>query len=91
MHLNTHLDHLSSLARTRGSCLILRKVKELQEDGLPAVVTGDFNCPPGSFPYRTFAEDGFEDTFLAAGNEDGKNANTFHAFKGLRYFLLREA
>lgn len=89
LHLNTHLDHMSSLARAKGSELILRKTMELQEDGLPAVLTGDFNCLPGSFPYRGFAENGFEDTFLAVGNEDDKDANTFHAFRGLRYFLLR--
>jgi endonuclease/exonuclease/phosphatase family metal-dependent hydrolase len=89
VHLNTHLDHVSSFARREGSRLILRKIAELQEDGLPAVVTGDFNCPPESLPYRSFVENGFEDTFLAAGNEDGENAGTFHAFKGLRYLLLR--
>ena len=89
LHLNTHLDHVSSLAREKGSELILRRIPELQEDGLPAVVTGDFNCLPESFPYRSFVENGFEDTFLAAGNEDDEDARTFHAFKGLRYFLLR--
>jgi endonuclease/exonuclease/phosphatase family metal-dependent hydrolase len=89
LHLNTHLDHASSLARAKGSELILRRIPELQEDGLPAVVTGDFNCLPGSLPYRGFTENGFEDTFLAVGNEDNNDANTFHAFKGLRYFLLR--
>jgi endonuclease/exonuclease/phosphatase family metal-dependent hydrolase len=89
LHLNTHLDHVSGLARAKGSGLILRKITELREDGLPAVVTGDFNCLPGSLPYRSFTRNGFEDTFLAAGNEDDGDAGTFHAFKGLRYFLLR--
>jgi len=89
LHLNTHLDHMSSLARAKGSELILRKITELQEDSLPAVVTGDFNCPPESLPYRSFVENGFEDTFLAAGNEDDEDARTFHAFQGLRYLLLR--
>jgi endonuclease/exonuclease/phosphatase family metal-dependent hydrolase len=89
LHLNTHLDHLSGLARAKGSELILRKIEELQEeDGLPVVVTGDFNCLPESLPYRRFVKNGFEDTYLAAGNEDGEDARTFHAFKGLRYFLL---
>ncbi len=89
VHLNTHLDHVSGLARAKGSELILRKIAQLQEGGFPAVVTGDFNCLPQSFPYRSFAGNGFEDTFLAAGNEDDEDAGTFHAFKGLRYFLLR--
>lgn len=86
LHLNTHLDHMSGLARAKGSELILRKITELQGDGLPAVVTGDFNCLPGTLPYRSFVEKGFEDTFLAAGNGD---AGTFHGFGGLRYYLLR--
>jgi endonuclease/exonuclease/phosphatase family metal-dependent hydrolase len=89
LHLNTHLDHVSKLARVEGAKLILRKITELQEDGLPAVVTGDFNCLPGSLPYRSFVENGFEDAFLTAGNEDSEDSETFHAFKGLRYFLLR--
>lgn len=88
-HLNTHLDHRSSLARARGSDLILRETARLRGNGLPAVVTGDFNCLPGSVPYRSFVEDGFEDTFCAAGGKDARHAGTFHAFGGLRHFLLR--
>jgi endonuclease/exonuclease/phosphatase family metal-dependent hydrolase len=89
LHLNTHLDHMSSLARAKGSELILRKITKLREDGFPTVVTGDFNCLPGSLPYRSFVENGFEDTFLSAGSGDDKDAETFHAFKGVRYFLVR--
>ncbi len=82
LHLNTHLDHVSRLARVEGSKLILRKLAE--EEG-PAVVTGDFNCRPGTPVYRNFVRGGFVDTYLAAGNEDTTDANTFHAFKGKRY------
>ena len=89
LHLNTHLDHVSSLARAKGSELILHRIMELQEEGLPTVVTGDFNCLPGSLPYRSFVENGFQDTFLTANSEDDREAETFHAFRGLRYFLLR--
>jgi endonuclease/exonuclease/phosphatase family metal-dependent hydrolase len=85
LHLNTHLDHVSRLARVDGSRLILRKLAEFLEGGSPAVVTGDFNCRPGSPTYRNFVEGGFVDTYLAAGNEDTVDANTFHAFKGARY------
>jgi len=83
LHLNTHLDHVSSSARREGSRLILRKLAELLEDRPPAIVTGDFNCRPGSPVYRNFIEGGFVDTCLDAGN--GGDANTFHAFKGERY------
>jgi endonuclease/exonuclease/phosphatase family metal-dependent hydrolase len=88
VHLNTHLDHVSKLARAEGSKLLLRKVEKLLGlcgEETPVVVTGDFNCRPGTPVYRGFAEGGFVDTYLAAGNEDRGNANTFHAFKGSRY------
>jgi endonuclease/exonuclease/phosphatase family metal-dependent hydrolase len=87
LHLNTHLDHKSVLARTEGSALILRKINEIRasRDAPPVVITGDFNCRPGSVPYRAFVEGGFTDAYLAAGNEDTEAANTFHAFKGSRY------
>jgi endonuclease/exonuclease/phosphatase family metal-dependent hydrolase len=89
LHLNTHLDHMSGLARARGSGLILREIARLRGECLPAVVTGDFNCMPGSLPYQSFVGNGFEDTFLAAGNEDDGDAFTFHAFGGLQHLLLR--
>src|SRR3954465_5350356 len=87
LHLNTHLDHVSEPARVEGSKLILRKLAESQKGGndLPTLITGDFNCAPGSLPYGNFAEDGFMDTYLTSGNEDDGGAGTFHAFKGSRY------
>ena len=87
LHLNTHLDHVSRPARLEGSRLILRKVAEMQKvqgQDIPTVVTGDFNCTPDSLPYSNFMEDGFVDTYLAAGSDVG-DAGTFHAFEGSRY------
>jgi endonuclease/exonuclease/phosphatase family metal-dependent hydrolase len=89
LHLNTHLDHVSQLARVEGSRLILRELPKLLKDELPVVVTGDFNCRPGTPTYHNFVEGGFVDTYLAAGNEDTVDANTFHAFKGTRYRVVR--
>lgn len=88
LHLNTHLDHVSALARREGSKVIVRRAKKLSDGfgGDPAiVVTGDFNARPGKPAYQNFVEAGFVDTFLAAGNEDTAGANTFHAFQGERY------
>jgi endonuclease/exonuclease/phosphatase family metal-dependent hydrolase len=88
LHLNTHLDHKSGLARRNGSTLIVKTVEGLIQDirpGTPAVLTGDFNCRPGTPTYEIFARAGFADTFLAAGNKDEDGANTFHAFKGNAY------
>jgi endonuclease/exonuclease/phosphatase family metal-dependent hydrolase len=88
LHLNTHLDHVSTLARQEGGKLVVSRVVEISDHtGVdpPAIVTGDFNSRPGNRTHRTFTESGFVDTYLAAGNEDGEGANTFHAFKGARY------
>ena len=84
LHANTHLDHSSERARVEGNKLIVRQTEEtLENHGRPpTIVTGDFNCRPGSAPYRVFREHGFTDTFLAAGNEDDEVAYTFHAFRG---------
>jgi endonuclease/exonuclease/phosphatase family metal-dependent hydrolase len=86
LHLNTHLDHVSALARREGSKLIVSRVVEISDrTGVdpPAIVTGDFNSRPGNRTHKTFTRSGFADTYLAASNEEG--ANTFHAFKGADY------
>ena len=88
LHLNTHLDHKSAAARRNGSALIIRRVEKLlQHHGpqTPAIVTGDFNCRPGTPTYGNFADAGFVDTFLTAGNTHDGRANTFHAFQGHLY------
>jgi endonuclease/exonuclease/phosphatase family metal-dependent hydrolase len=36
----------------------------------PAVLAGDFNAEPRSFIYRTFADRGWSDVYLAAGNPE---------------------
>jgi endonuclease/exonuclease/phosphatase family metal-dependent hydrolase len=81
-HVNTHLDHWSGLARTEGARLLLRRVAQVTPDDPPTVVTGDFNCPPDSAPYRTFLAQGYEDTY--AGDDI-----TFHGFGGVRSALVR--
>lgn len=88
LHLNTHLDHKSPPARRQGSSLIVREVDGLLRQlgsGTPVIVTGDFNCRPRSSTYKNFADGGFVDTYLSAGNTDAEGANTFHAFKGEDY------
>jgi endonuclease/exonuclease/phosphatase family metal-dependent hydrolase len=83
VHVNTHLDHRSQRAKLEGSALVIRRLYWIRS--LPSIVTGDFNCRPGSDPYRMFPEAGFTDAYLAAGNTDHERSNTFHAFRGKRY------
>jgi len=87
LHLNTHLDHVSAVARREASKLVVREAAEISDHtGVEpsSIVTGDFNSRPGNSVHRTFIASGFVDTYLAAGNE-GEDANTFHAFRGVSY------
>ena len=86
LHLNTHLDHVSEPARRKGAELIVRWLERAQIE-VPVVLTGDFNCEPGSETYRTLASAGFADAHLLAGNAP---ANTFHAFRGEGHRPRRE-
>jgi endonuclease/exonuclease/phosphatase family metal-dependent hydrolase len=88
LHANTHLDHKSGPARRNGSALIAATVEGLIRDlrpGTPAILTGDFNCRPGTPAYKILADAGYADTFLAAGHGDEKGTDTFHAFEGNAY------
>lgn len=48
---NTHFDHQGDQARLESAQLILRKIKNLAGNR-PVILTGDFNCRPGSVPYQ---------------------------------------
>lgn len=78
--MNTHLDHISEQARVEGSKLILQHIARLQGDYTPVILTGDFNCNPGTRVYHLLREHGFIDTYLATGNVDDENSNTHHAY-----------
>jgi endonuclease/exonuclease/phosphatase family metal-dependent hydrolase len=52
---NTHLDHSSQSARDNGSKLIMDKIDEMSE-GLPVILTGDFNDKPDSNPYNNITK-----------------------------------
>ena len=77
---NTHLDHVSEQARVEGSKLILQRIPQLRGNTTPVILTGDFNCNPGTSTYRLLQEYSFTDTYLATGNVDDENSNTHHAY-----------
>jgi len=43
---NTHLDHVGKVARANGLKLIYERIQTMNPDGLPMVLTGDFNVTP---------------------------------------------
>ena len=79
---NTHLPYREQDgdARARGAALIAQRIAGLPQ-GVPVVVTGDFNDVPGSGAHRTLAAAGLHDAWAAAPRRSGPAA-TFHAFTG---------
>ena len=43
---NTHFDHVGEQARKKSSRMILEKMESINEEGLPAILMGDFNLEP---------------------------------------------
>jgi len=49
--INTHFDHIGETARVESAALLTRRAAELG-NGLPVILTGDFNVNPGHRAYR---------------------------------------
>ena len=45
---NTHLDHRGKLAQKNGLALIVSRIDEINPQGYPMVLTGDFNVKPNN-------------------------------------------
>lgn len=87
LHFNTHLDHISELARVNGTKLIVQRAAALRND-LPVIISGDFNSNPESQPHNIFLEAGFMDSFLDLGQHDDpadRTTCTTHYFQGQSY------
>ena len=57
---NTHFDHRGVEARAKSIDLITEKVKVLNQENLPLIITGDFNLTPDQIPIQKMQSD-FED------------------------------
>ncbi|WP_297333049.1 endonuclease/exonuclease/phosphatase family protein [Flavobacterium sp.] len=76
---NTHFDHVGEKARAESAKLILQKIKEVNKDNLPFVLTGDFNLEPDSEPV-TIIKQQLNDTKDVADLIFGPEG-TFNAFE----------
>lgn len=47
-YVNTHLDHRGAEAQQKGLDLIVKRIAAMNPDGLPMVLTGDFNVEPNN-------------------------------------------
>lgn len=71
---NTHFDFTPGV-QAESAKLIIGFLSEFPKD-LPTIITGDFNCNPGSSAYRVFLKNGFKEIF------EGQKITTFHDFEG---------
>lgn len=70
---NCPAECLAAGAANRRDCQAVQLaayVAATHDAATPAVLAGDFNDEPGTFIYRTFADHGWIDTHLAAGNAE---------------------
>jgi endonuclease/exonuclease/phosphatase family metal-dependent hydrolase len=92
-YLNTHLDHVSKPARQRGLALIVAQLNDLNSEKSPLILSGDFNSnawnppqiadtPRADTCHSYLLQQGFVDTYLAAGQRDSEQTYTYHGFKG---------
>jgi endonuclease/exonuclease/phosphatase family metal-dependent hydrolase len=77
---NTHLDHISALARLQGARMIRKHFYPRQK---PLILAGDFNEPPDSPVYRELLDGGglMQDTWRAL-YPSGVEATSQHNFDG---------
>ena len=80
MVFNTHFDHVGVKAREESSKLILEKIKELNTEDYPVVVTGDFNLESDSPGVQVILKE-MADTHIAAGANAFGPEGTFNGFE----------
>ncbi|MDN3664830.1 endonuclease/exonuclease/phosphatase family protein [Algibacter miyuki] len=76
---NTHLDHKGYEAQLEGMALIQQKIKALNTENYPVVLTGDFNVEPDSDLILKLKQN-MDDTKALAKVDFGSNG-TFNGFK----------
>ncbi len=76
---NTHFDHLGQQAREESARLVLERIRRCrEEEGIPAVLMGDFNAYPDN-PAIVALREQLADAYGVLQEEAGR---TFHAYEG---------
>lgn len=77
--LNTHFDHMGSIARQQSARLVLEKIQNLQEEQhIPVIMMGDLNAGPDE-PEIVLLRQHLQDAYSLLSESPGC---TFHDFKG---------
>ncbi len=77
---NTHLDHVSELARVEGIKMVVHHAAKNCK-GLPLILTGDFNAFPDSETYRV-ASELLRDAAVVSKTKHKGPVRTFHRWGG---------
>lgn len=82
VHMNTHLDHVSTEAQNLGGNLILEKAQELEQKyaDVKLVITGDFNQSLDGEAVKILSANGFVSANTVA--ENGDKTATYHGWQG---------
>lgn len=77
--MNVHFDHIGNVARVKSADLILKKMKELNPQNLPVVLSGDFNLTEETEPIKILSNS-LSDTFYHSEKQHYGPAGTFTDF-----------
>lgn len=80
-HVNTHFDHVSSIARVKSAQLIIQKLAKF-DSNLPIILTGDFNVDMNTEPYGILLNKGsFLDAWNMTNHKVNETLGTFNDFQ----------
>lgn len=76
---NTHFDHIGDLARIESAKLILDRIKAINSEDLPVILTGDFNLQADATGIQYILEQ-LKDSHTEAGKNAFGPTGTFNGF-----------
>ncbi|MEP4533470.1 MAG: endonuclease/exonuclease/phosphatase family protein [Cyclobacteriaceae bacterium] len=76
---NTHFDHVGDKARKESARLILKKIGNLNHEGLPVILSGDLNLTPDQAPIQMLAAE-MKDSCLACKTAPFGPEGTWNGF-----------
>lgn len=82
LFVNTHFDHVGQQAMRNAAHLILDRMEKIA-DGIPVVLTGDFNVPENSETYRILTADSnfvLRDAYKKSRRKEKGVTYTYHNF-----------
>ncbi len=77
--LNTHFDHVGPLSRRNSAVLLCKRISDLNNDGHPVILLGDFNANQDSSPIEILKNDLIE-ARLAAANVNRPQQGSYNGF-----------